>query len=69
LQKNLAARIEHQHMHRAMLQAEPMNLAARPLANHLVALINDIKNFLAHGFVFRVVCGVKQREAQAQYLT
>jgi hypothetical protein len=56
-------------MHRAMLQAEPMHLAARLAVNHLVALIDDIKNFFTHGFVFRVVCGVKQREAQAQYLT
>jgi hypothetical protein len=35
-------------MHRAMLQSEPVHLAARLAPNHLVALVDDIKNFFRH---------------------
>jgi uncharacterized protein (DUF486 family) len=48
LEKHLATRIEHQHMHRAMPQPARMNLLARRLPDHLVALVDDVKNFFAH---------------------
>jgi hypothetical protein len=48
LQKNLAARIENQDVNRAMQQTARMNLATRLPVNHLVALVDDIKNFFAH---------------------
>src|SRR5665213_2971566 len=48
LEKHLAARIEHQHMHRAMPQPARMNLTPRVLPDHLVALVDDVKNFFAH---------------------
>ena len=48
LEKNLAARIEHQHMHRAMPQPARMNLASRVLSDYLVALVDHVKNFFAH---------------------
>ena len=35
-------------MDRPMLQSEPMHLAAWLAINHLVALIDDIKDFFAH---------------------
>src|SRR5277367_3493820 len=49
LEKHLAARIKHQHMHRAMPQPARMNLAPRVLPDHLVALVDDVKNFFGHG--------------------
>src|SRR5471030_257027 len=48
LEKHLAARIEHQHMHGAMPQPARMNLAPRVLPDHLVALVDDVKNFFGH---------------------
>jgi hypothetical protein len=31
-----------------MLQVKPVHLVARILPNHLVALVDDVENFLAH---------------------
>src|ERR1051325_6171864 len=46
LEEHLAATIEHQHVDCAMQQAEPVDLAARALANHFVALVDDVENFV-----------------------
>src|SRR5712671_1579398 len=51
LQEDFAAAIENQHMHRAMLQAEPVDFAAALLAYHLIGVIHHIENLFVHCFV------------------
>src|SRR5258708_33024731 len=48
LQKQFAQPIEHQHMHRAMFQAQPVDFPARLLPDDLVALVDDVKNLFLH---------------------
>ena len=48
LEKDFAARIEDQHMHRTMPQPARVNLAPRAPADYFVALIDNIKYFLGH---------------------
>src|SRR5207247_11121626 len=49
LEKQFAARIEHQHMNRPMVELAPVNFAARRLANHLVPVVDHVKVLSAHG--------------------
>jgi hypothetical protein len=49
LQEKLAARVEHEHVHGAVFQPEPVNFAARLLPSNLVAVVDDIKDFFSHG--------------------
>jgi hypothetical protein len=48
LEEQLAAPIEDQHVDRPVPQLLPVDLAPRKLADHLVLLIDDIKNLFAH---------------------
>jgi hypothetical protein len=45
-------------MNRAMLQSEPMDFAAALLADHFIALIDDIEYFFIHKLL---VAGVRKR--------
>src|SRR5688500_15517352 len=48
LQKNLAARIEHQHVHRTVLQSKAVDLWPRVASDDLVTIIYHIEDFFAH---------------------
>jgi hypothetical protein len=58
LQKNFPAPIKDQDMNRAMPQSEPMDFAAALLADHFIALIDDIEYFFIHKLL---VAGVRKR--------
>src|SRR3569833_334102 len=48
LQKDLAARAEHEHVHGAMQQAEAMHFAARLAVDYFVAFVDDVENVFGH---------------------
>lgn len=48
LQEELASRVEDQDMHRAVTEIEPMNLRTGCGTDHLIAFIDDIKDFFGH---------------------
>ena len=56
LQEELATRIEDQYVDRAMFQSAAMNFRARELADHFIAFIDDIKNFVVHQCVLAIEC-------------
>ena len=48
LQEDLAATVEHQHMHRTMPQPARVDLLARCLSDHLVTFVHHIKYLIRH---------------------
>ena len=57
LQEEFAFGIEHQHVHCAVIQFEAMDFAARLAPDDFIALVDDVKDFFAHGFRLRTKFG------------